>query len=263
MSHALLDRSAPLGFAHRGGAALFPENTVLAFQRGFGLGCPALELDVRVTRDGQLVVLHDETVDRTTSGRGRIAALSLVQAQRLDAGFHFHDGSGHAFRGQGLTIPTLDEVVRAVPDALFNVELKVPGAAELLLDVIRRHDLAGRVLVAAHVHPILCDFRRRAPGIATSASRREAFCWRALAALGRPVKNPPYRALQVPIRYRGVPVLTASSVAEARAAGVRVHAWTIDSPGTMRALLELGVDGIMTDRPDILVRVLDTSRRAA
>jgi glycerophosphoryl diester phosphodiesterase len=143
------------------------------------------------------------------------------------------------------------------------VELKAWGGADQLLDVIEKHHLRDRVIVAAHHHGILQDFRRRAPDVATSASRREALCWRSLAVIGRPVPRPPYRALQVPVHYKGLPIVTGSTVGLAHAAGLKVHAWTIDRPQTMRELLALGVDGVMSDRPDILERVLTTSGRAA
>lgn len=256
VTNALLDHRGPLGFAHRGGARLFPENTLLAFERALGLGPLALELDVRVTRDGHLVVLHDETVDRTTNGSGPIAALSLSRLQALDAGYHFADATGFPFRGTGLTVPTFDELVRAVPQAVFNVDLKVPAAAKPLLDAIRRHQLEERIVVASHEHRVIADFRRLAPDVATSASRREAVCWRTAALVGRSVARPPYRALQLPRDYARLPILTRRSVALAHRVGLVVHAWTIDQPHVMRELLDIGVDGIMSDRPDILARVL-------
>jgi glycerophosphoryl diester phosphodiesterase len=259
VTHALLDHPRPLGFAHRGGARLFPENTLLAFERALGLGPLALELDVRVTRDGHLVVLHDETVDRTTNGSGPVAALSLSRLQTLDAGYHFTDATGFPFRGAGLTVPTFDELVRALPGAAFNVDLKVTEATKPLLDAIRRHQLEDRIVVASHAHRVIAAFRRLAPDVATSASRSEALCWRAAALLGRAVARPPYRALQLPRDYSHVPILTRRSVALAHRAGLLVHAWTIDQPHVMRELLDIGVDGIMSDRPDILARVLATA----
>lgn len=262
--HAILDSSEPVAFAHRGGAALFPENTQLAFERALELGASALELDVHSTKDGHLVVLHDPTLDRTTNGSGPVSSLSLRELERLDAGYRFSPdgGASFPFRGQGLTVPTFESVVRALPEAKFNVELKAPGLGPLLLDVAKRFALAPRLLVAAHAHAVMMDFRRLAPSVATSASRREALEFRARTGLGRPLPTPAFRALQVPPSYWRLPVLTRTTVAAAHRLGVRVHAWTIDAPQQMRELLDLGVDGIMTDRPDVLVALLDRRKAA-
>jgi glycerophosphoryl diester phosphodiesterase len=255
--HAILDHPVPVAFAHRGGAALFPESTLLAFERALELGCMALELDVHATRDRHLVVLHDSTVDRTTNGSGPVSSLTLSELQKLDAGYHFtKDGVTFPYRGQGLTVPSFEQLVRALPGANLNVELKVPGLAGLLLDSVKRHGLASRLVVAAFAHPIMMEFRHLAPWVPTSASRREAIGFRARTALRTSVLPPVFRALQIPPSYHRVPIITRATVSEAHRLGIAVHAWTIDDMDTMRTLLDLGVDGIMTDRPDVLVPLL-------
>lgn len=258
--HVILGAKATVGFAHRGGAALFPENTMDAFRGCLAMGSLALELDVHLTRDGHLAVFHDANVERTTDGRGPIASMSLAECQRLDAGYWFtKDGSTYPFRGRGVTIPTLETVAEAFPDVGLNVELKVQGAAPAVLSVIARYRLERRIIIAAHAHRIMEDFRKHAGhSVATSASRHEVLAFRSRSAAGRPLGVPPYRALQVPPRVSQLRLITGRTLRHAHEHGVKVHAWTINSPQSVRDLVALGVDGIMTDRPDFLVRVLGT-----
>lgn len=256
--HVILGAKGTVGFAHRGGAALFPENTMDAFRGCLAMGSLALELDVHLTRDGHLVAFHDAHVERTTDGRGPIASMSLAECQRLDAGYWFtKDGSTYPFRGRGVTIPTLEAVAQAFPGVGLNVELKVPNAASTMLSVISRHRLQKRIIVAAHAHRVMADFRKRAGrDVATSASRHEVLSFRLRSAWGGPLGVPHYRALQVPPRVSQLRLITKRTIRHAHEHGVKVHAWTINTPESMRDLVALGVDGIMTDRPDVLLRVL-------
>jgi glycerophosphoryl diester phosphodiesterase len=251
----------PLVIAHRGGAALRPENTLMAFRHARALGADVLELDVRATADGQLVVLHDPTVDRTTDGSGAVATLALADVRKLDAGYRFTTDGGRTFpyRGGGIAIPTLDEVLTTLPDASLSIEIKPPAAplARPLCAALQAAAATGRVTVGSFDGAGLERFRDVCPGVATGAAPFEVGRFATAVALAFvPLPRLAAVVLQLPERYRGVPVLTPRVVAAAHAHGVPVHAWVIDDADDMRRLLALGVDGIVTDRPDVLLGVL-------
>ncbi|MCS7221334.1 MAG: glycerophosphodiester phosphodiesterase [Anaerolineae bacterium] len=256
-----LESPYPLNMAHRGGAALAPENTMLAFQNALALGADVLELDVRASRDGELVVIHDETVDRTTDGTGKVTEMTLAQLQALDAGYRYSPDNGHSFpyRGRGIKIPTLREVLTAFPEARVNIEIKqvTPPIEETVARLIEEMGAQDRVLVVASDDGVIKRFRRLMPGIATGASAGEVQSFYLLQRFGlgafyRPVAN----ALQVPDRSGEIQVVTPRFVAAAHAQGMKVHVWTINTPDRMRQLLQMGVDGIITDRPDLLRQVM-------
>jgi glycerophosphoryl diester phosphodiesterase len=255
----------PLVFAHRGGARLWPENTVPAFRGAAGLGCTHIETDVHVTRDGHLVIFHDERLERTTNGYGRLRDFSLAELEKLDAGYWFSpDGRSRPWRGKGVRIPTLEEVLGLDDRLRFNIEMKQRGVdlPRRLWELVESRDLHDRVLIASAEDALGLELRRLARGrVATSASAREVLAlWAALRArLGRFVQVG-YDALQVPPAYYGLPVVTPRFVEGAHALGLQVHVWTIDDPGEMRRLLALGVDGLMSDRPDLLMKVAQEPR---
>ncbi|HEU4494681.1 MAG TPA: glycerophosphodiester phosphodiesterase, partial [Rubrobacteraceae bacterium] len=252
----------PVNLAHRGASARAPENTLEAFRLAVEAGAGGLELDVHVTRDGQVVVIHDATVDRTTEGSGAVAEMELEEIQRLDAGYRFSPDGGRTFpyRGRGVRIPTLTEVYASFPEARVNADIKEAqwGAEEAVWRVIRSAGAEERTLIASTEHPVVRRFRRISRGrIATAASRREIAAFYVLSrarlgALARPV----YDALQVPVEHRGIELLTPRFVRAARSAGARVDVWTINDAAQMRWLLDLGVSGIMTDRPEVLAALL-------
>ncbi|HTV24133.1 MAG TPA: glycerophosphodiester phosphodiesterase [Polyangiaceae bacterium] len=252
----------PLTFAHRGGAALWPENTLEAFRGAIELGCTHIETDLRMTRDGEIVVMHDDVLDRTTSGSGRVSTHTLSQLRRLDAGYHFSpDGKSFPRRGQGLVIPTLAEVVALSGSVRFNVEIKERGPFDLpraLLAFIERYGIADRIVVAAERHDLMRQFRRLSQGrIATSASRRECLqFWFASRLSLTAFLRLPYRALQIPVRAGNLTVVTRQFLDAAHREGLAVHVWTIDERTEMLRLLDLGVDGLMSDRPDRLRQVV-------
>jgi glycerophosphoryl diester phosphodiesterase len=247
-------------FAHRGGAACWPENTLVAFRGGLDSGCKWIETDVHMSRDGHVVCLHDHTLDRTTNGRGRVRDHDLAQLRRLDAGYRFTpDGRSHPFRGQGITIPTLEEVVALHPDARINLEIKQaqPPMAEALWRRIDELGLHERVLVASADASLVRAFRNLARGtVATSAGRAEILAfWLAVRAGLTPFLSLEYEALQVPDRSGPLEVVNRAFVEAAHARGLHVQVWTINEAAQMRALIELGVDGIMTDYPRRLVEI--------
>ncbi|HWO13545.1 MAG TPA: glycerophosphodiester phosphodiesterase [Polyangiaceae bacterium] len=255
--HAALRGPLPLTFAHRGGAGLWPENTLPAFRGAVELGCSHLETDLRMTRDGELVLFHDARLERTTNGSGELGAHTLAELERLDAGYHFtSDGRSFPWRGRGLKIPTFAELVEAAPHVGFNVEIKerahdLPG---VLVTFIERHGLAERIVVAAERYQLGRDFRRLSGGhIPTSASRRECLeFWFASRLRLTGFLRLPYQALQIPVRAGKVKLVTPRLLDAAHRAGLAVHVWTIDDPAEMARLLDLGVDGLMSDYPDRL-----------
>ena len=258
-----------LHFAHQGGALLAPENTLPAFDLGATYAPDALELDIQMTRDGQIVVIHDPTVDRTTDGHGAVSGFTLAQLQQLDAGYHFtpDHGQTYPYRGQGVSIPTLRAVFERYPALLINIDLKewVPGKEQRLWQTILEARAAERVIVGS----FSCDSLRRlrqiaGAAVATSACPREVLAFvlshrvRATALL-----HPPYRALQVPEVHAGIRIVSPSSIKAAHRLGVQVHVWTVNERADMERLLDWGVDGIMTDRPDVLAAVLADRRASA
>jgi glycerophosphoryl diester phosphodiesterase len=248
-------------FAHRGGARLWPENTLLAFQGALDLGIRYIETDVHLTRDGQIVVFHDHRLERTTDGTGFVRDHTLAELERLDAGYRFSpDGKAYPQRASGVRIPTLAEAIALDPSLRLNIEIKerAGGLPAALFRFIEHEALHERVLVAAFEHALIREFRALARGsVATSASQREVIAfW--LAVRARSVRFLPigYDALQVPVRHGRLEVVEPRFIGAAHARDLAVHVWTIDDPAEMRRLAALGVDGIMSDRPDLLYQTL-------
>lgn len=259
--HPFVTHERPFFFAHRGGSALAPENTMPAYENGMRYGADALELDVHYSRDGEIVVFHDETLDRTTSGSGPLAALTLDELRRLDAGYHFtpDGGATYPWRSKDVTIPTLREVFERFPQTRINIEMKVNDAegerrlSRLLLD----NGWEQWAMVGSFHTDALARFRALGEGhIATSASAGETrqFLLHVLLRQTRRLR-PQYDALQVPEVYRGIRVVSPTSVRLAHELGLDVHVWTVDDRPTMERLLDWGVDGLMSDRPDTLAEV--------
>jgi glycerophosphoryl diester phosphodiesterase len=255
------DAGRPLAIAHRGGGGLWPENTLYAFEHAAASGVDVIETDVHATADGELVIFHDDNLERTTNGAGRVSALTLAELKRLDAGYRFSTDGGRSFplRGSGVNIPTLREVFAALPRMRFNIEPKqsVPPITAPLCRLIREYGMTEKVLVASFSGAVLGEFRRECPEVATSAATGEVANFLALQRAGLAASySPAMQALQVPERAGGFSVLTRDFVEAAHGRGLRVHVWTVNDEGDMRRLFEMGVDGIMTDYPDRLLKVL-------
>jgi glycerophosphoryl diester phosphodiesterase len=238
-----------------------PENTLEAFAAGLAAGADRLELDVHATADGHVVVFHDETVDRTTDGSGPVKSRTLVELKRLDAGHQFcaPDGS-YPFRGRGIRIPTLDELLAAAPDVPLNIEIKQdhPAIEAAVLAVLDRHRARERTLLAAEEGSIMTRIRAAAPDVVTSFSAPEVadFVFRLRDGRLGADYRPQGVALQVPPSYEGTDIVTAESVSAAHGLGLEVHVWTINVADEMDALLDLGVDALMTDFPAVAAAVL-------
>jgi glycerophosphoryl diester phosphodiesterase len=255
-----LEHPGPTAFAHRGGGKLWPENTLVAFQGALEQGYRYIETDIHVTADGELVVFHDSHLDRTTDGHGLVKDHSLAELQRFDAGFHFTaDGREFPHRGTGVRVPTLEELLALHPELRVNIEMKPedPAVVRRVWEFIEHHRIHDRVLIAAERTEAVRAFRRMSKGaVATSAGRREVATFWAAARVGAArLLQPPFDALQVPVRER-VEVVTPRFLAAAKRHAIHVHVWTIDDPDEMRRLLDLGVDGLMSDRPDVLSEVM-------
>jgi glycerophosphoryl diester phosphodiesterase len=251
----------PLVFAHQGGEALRPSNTLAAFDHAVELGAQVLDADVHVTKDGVPVLIHDQTVDRTTNGRGEIRALTVEQLHQLDAGhaFTIDDGASFPFRGKGLLIPTADELFAKYPDAHYGIEIKqvTPAAAARFCEAIRARDMQDRVLVSAFDQETMDAFRRACPGVATSATRTEATIFVVLSMLRlEHALSPAYESLQVPEYNSGIHVLTPRFIEAARNRNLAVQPWTINERADLQRMLNLDVDGINTDYPDRLIALL-------
>jgi glycerophosphoryl diester phosphodiesterase len=257
----------PLVIAHQGGDGERPSNTMAAFTHAVEIGADVLEMDIHSTSDGVLVVIHDATIDRTTDGTGSVSAMTFSELQTYDAAYHWptlddEEGTpydGHPYRGTGITIPSLEEVLRAFPDKLMNIEIKQrsPAITQALCDLLRATNMADKALIASFDGATLRDFRARCPEVATSAAQDELTPFVVLAQGGLTgVYQPTAFAFQVPERAQGLTVISAGSIAAAHARNVDVHAWTINMPDDMQRMIDLGVDGIITDYPSELLRML-------
>lgn len=259
------DARRPLVIAHRGGAGLWPENTLYAFGRAAALGVDVIELDVRSTADGALVVFHDAKVERTTDGGGPVGALKLEEVKRLDAAYRWSPDGGKTFplRGGGVVVPTLEEVFAALPEMRFVIEPKrgASSVGESLCRVVRARGMTEKVLVASFTQTVLDEFRRECPGVATSAGPGEVSKFIALSKAGLGASySPAMQALQVPEYAGGVRMITKGFVEDAHERNLEVHAWTVNDASAMSELIGLGVDGIMTDYPDRLMALLGRAR---
>jgi glycerophosphoryl diester phosphodiesterase len=253
--HPFFAAGQPLVFAHRGGSALAPENTIAAFDTGLSLGADGLELDVRLSRDGVVVVHHDASLDRTTDVRGDVSAFTAAELSRVDAGFGFTQRGEHPFRGRGIGVPALADVLARYPDVRIVVECKLNAAAlaVAVVEVVRRANAVDRVCVGSFDLRVLHAAREIEPALATSAARDEVR-WALYRSWCRLLpRRPAYAGFQVPEWSGATRVVSQRFVDAAHRAGLGVHVWTVDTEDTARRLLACGVDGLITDRPDVVV----------
>ncbi len=255
----------PRIFGHRGNSCDFPENTLPSFQSAIDIGVDVIETDVHLTKDGHFVILHDDFLERTTNGTGKVSNLTLSEIQRFDAGFRFTpDGEHYPFRGQGITIPTLREALRAFPNQRFNIDLKDknPAQAALYCKLLKEEHAVERVLTASEYTANLRAVRKLLPEMATSASMGEVlgvfFLYRSSLLFLK--KGIHADAMQVPEFYGTTHIVTKNFVKAMHNIGVRVHVWTINREEDMKRILSLKADAIMSDNPALLKRVMDNFR---
>jgi glycerophosphoryl diester phosphodiesterase len=255
-----LDGPRPRLFAHRGASATFPENTIEAFAAGLRDGAERLELDVHASADGVVMVIHDATLVRTTDGSGPVRSLPLAALERLDAGHRFRAPDGtYPYRGRGLRLPTLAALLETFPDVPLNIEIKqeTPPIEAAVLATLDRFGARPRTLLAAEEGTIMARIRAAAPDVLTGFSAPDVADFLLRLRAGELAGyRPPGVALQVPPAFHDTPIITPESIAAAHRLGLEVHAWTINDEDEMHALLDLGVDGLMTDLPARGVEVL-------
>ncbi len=255
------DGPRPRLFAHRGASGTFPENTLEAFEAGLADGADRLELDVHGTADGQVVVFHDEALERTTDGAGLLRQHTLADLRKYDAGYRFEAADGsYPFRGKGVRIPTLDEVLERFPDTPLNIEIKQekPHLERAVVEAIDRARARDRVLLAGQDQRVLERVRRLAPDVPTSFSALEVAGFVSLcqsAALESYVA--PAAVLQVPARHQDIEIVTAAFVDSAHELGLEVHVWTVNDETELFRILDLRVDGTMSDYPAKAWRVYE------
>ncbi|MEU0074734.1 glycerophosphodiester phosphodiesterase [Streptomyces sp. NPDC006332] len=243
--HPYLDHPGPIAFAHRGGAADGLENTTPQFRRAVEAGYRYLETDVHATADGRLVAFHDATLDRVTDGAGRIADLPWKDVR-------------HARVAGQEPVPLFEELLETFPEARWNVDVKAESALLPFLELVERTDSWGRICLGSFAEARVVRAQRLAgPRLATSYGTRGVLNLR-LRSWGLPaVVRRSAVAAQVPEAQSGIPVVDHRFLRTAHALGLQVHVWTVNEPERMHRLLDLGVDGIMTDHIDTLRKVME------
>ena len=253
-----------LVIAHQGGDGVWPGDTLFAFEKAVEIGSDVLEMDAHITGDGRIVLMHDETVDDTTDGTGLIEDMSLDELKRLDAAYDWStdDGVTFPFRGQEIQVPTLDEVFQKFSQMRYVIEIKLTQNPidKPLCDLIRQYHMQDKVLVASFHDVAIKNFRSTCPEVATSASRTEvqnyvllgkAFLWG--------FYFPKFQTIQPPWNPEdslGIQIMTQRFIRESHAKNIRVEPWTVNYPELMKQYIEWGVDGLITDRPDLMVGLL-------
>ena len=255
------DMNYPLVIAHQGGDEVWPGDTLFAYQNAAALGVDVLEMDIHISLDGVLVLMHDEKVDRTTDGTGEIESMTLAELKQLDAGYDWSldEGQTFPFRGQGITVTTLEEVFQAFPEKHMTIEIKKSNASMVrpFCELIRKYEMQDKVLVASFYDDKIKEFRVECPEVATSSAKQETTVFVLLSkAFLSGFYSPKFLSLQVPEESGGITVMTEAFVRAAHARGLAVEVWTINDKETMQKLISWGVDGIMTDRPDILMELV-------
>jgi glycerophosphoryl diester phosphodiesterase len=246
-------------YAHRGGAALRPENTISAFDHGLSCGADGLELDVHLARDGTVVVHHDDTLERTTNGRGHVAAFTADELDAVDAGYWFQpapaENGGYPFRGQGIRIPRLGDVLARYPSIPLIIELKSgsPELARRTVEAIREAASIERVAIGSYYWRGLHAVRQAEPAIRTGSSREETRWALYRSRLRWPLRRGAFQEYQVPETTGGTTVVTPRFISHAHRGGWPVKVWTVNDPADMRRLIGWGVDALISDRPDLAV----------
>lgn len=246
----------PVAIAHRGSRVLWPENTDTSFSGAYELGYRHFETDLHLTADGKLVCFHDPTLDRTTNGSGAVESSTLAELQALDAGYRHSTPDGYSFRDGGSKVPTLEWLLATFPDVSVVVDMKCDGLAEPLAELVDALDAHDRLIVGSFFDSRLLEFQALTEGrVPVSSGPALARLWVLASRVGRGAGGD-IAALQLPTHMRGVRVVDDRLVRAAHTAGLQVHVWTVNEIPEMERLLDMGVDGLVTDRPDLLKTVL-------
>jgi glycerophosphoryl diester phosphodiesterase len=262
--HPFFASADPLVFAHRGGSALAPENTLAAFDRAVAMGVDGLELDVRLSRDGVVVVHHDRLLGRTTNLSDAVDGQTAAELARADAGFHFDGTHGFPCRGLGIGVPALQTVLQRYRDVRVIIELKLndAGLARAVIEIVRQQDAVDRVCLGSFGLRALRAARIIAPEVATSAAREEVRWALYRSWFHWPVSRVGYDGYQIPEFSGSTRVVSPRFVAGARRAGLGVQVWTVDEEADARRLLSWGVNALITDRPDVILAVTRRGSKA-
>ena len=252
-----------LNIAHRGGLGLSPENTIISFQRAIEEGADILELDIRSTSDSILVLLHDETVDRTTNGKGKISELTLKEAKKLNAGYWWteNDSLSFPFRALNIKIPTFDEFLANFKDYKLNIEIKQHDKfiAKKLCDYLKENQIEDNVVIGSFNDEVLDEFRYHCPDVATSPGRDEIRTFYSFSYIYlNKFYYPKSDIYQLPEFFGTTHVLTKRFVNAIKQKNIPIFVWTVNDPDEMQRFIGLGVKGIITDYPDRLSKILNT-----
>lgn len=244
-------------FAHRGSAVVAPENTVPAFDFALQHQADVLETDVRLSRDNHVIVTHDDTLDRTTNGHGLVREHNLLDLKKLDAGYRFIDSNGRPFKNQGIQLLTLHELFQRYPNVGINIDIKDddPMAAKAVAELVANYSESHWINVGSFNPQCMRLFRQLAPNISTAATKPEV----ARLLLGpRQFPPLPYQLLQIPLSYWGIPLARQRFIQKVHDAHLEIVHWTVNDKDTMLKLFSRHVDGIVTDRADMALNVLQT-----
>jgi glycerophosphoryl diester phosphodiesterase len=246
---------------HGGGDGLFPENTMLAFERTMAMGADVVDADLRISGDGVVIAFHDPTVDRITGDTGKVNDMTYEQLAKLDAGWAFtpDGGSTHPFRGTGVTIPTFESILTKFPTTLLSLDLKDETVAMVqpVCDLLRRHHRLNDVFVGSNSDPQIMEFRKQCPDVRTSAIMQDVYASRDAQASGDANFVPAVTVDQPPFRVDGRQIVDRDSLTWAHDHGVAILTWVVNDEADMRLLVDLGVDGIYTSYPDRLLKLLN------
>ena len=255
----LLDPGAHPVIGHRGNRAHAPENTIVSLQQALALDVDAVEFDLRVSRDGALVVMHDPTLDRTTNASGAVSALTVAELRAVDAGANFTNDGGrtYPYRGLGIGVPAFDEVVETLRDIPMIIELKIPETTELIRAAVKRHNLAHRVVVAGFdsrtVHPL------RGADFPLGATTEDSIRLLPDAFLRRSAPPKQFQTVNIPPTWKGLPLPFRLLSRSLKSQGIPIHVWTINTAAEAERLWEAGVSGIISDDPAIIKRARDAN----
>jgi glycerophosphoryl diester phosphodiesterase len=250
-------------YAHMGGDRIWPGDTLYAYDQSAKLGVDAFDMDAHITKDGQIVLLHDESVDRTTDGIGLVENKTLAELKQLDAAYKWSldDGKTYPFRGQGIQVPTLGEVFAKYPNMRYLVEIKLTKTpiAVPFCDLIHKYNMQDKVIVASFHDDAMRLFRESCPDVATSASKSEVLAFVILSKIGLSgLISPIYQSLQVPYdtsESYGIPIITEGFIKAAHSKNIKVETWTLDDPELLKQYMNWGIDGVDTDRPDLMMPI--------
>ncbi|MGH7830369.1 MAG: glycerophosphodiester phosphodiesterase [Candidatus Binatia bacterium] len=265
-SYPFFSGTKPRILGHRGAAGVAPENTLVSIQRAFDDGAQFVEIDLQGAKDGEVIIIHDDTLERTTDGHGQVKEHSLKELKSLNAGYRFtpDNGASYPYRDQKIEIPTLEEFFSTFPKAKAIVEIKqsAPPIVKKVVQSVRRFAREGQILLATEKDEIMNEIRselsKNSLPIATGFSYGEVAAFIRWVAAGKPAGAPPTggQALQIPCEYNGMTLVSAETVQAAHDLGIEMFVWTVNDTDEMKRLLRLSVDGIITDYPGRLASLV-------